>query len=71
MDTTQEIRVTRLPTGIYSGRTIDQWRKILSLAMDVPHLRRIAENYLRTQHPACLNAMMDNATGAMWLAFYS
>ena len=64
-----------LPTGKYAGRSKAVWCKIIAAAKAIPHLKRIAENYEATGHPACLNSIMDNAIGSdsghLWLIFYS
>jgi len=63
----------RLPTGKYAGKPEATWITILAAAKRIPRLRKLAENYEATGHPACLNAIMDNATapsdGALWLIF--
>lgn len=59
----------QLPTGKYAG--CKYWPAVLEAAKRNPRLRRLVENYDRTKHPACLNAIMDNADGPTWLAFYS
>ena len=64
-----------LPTGAYSGKSESVWLKILEAAKRIPRLHPLAENYERTGHPACLNAIMSNAIGAdaghLWLIFYA
>lgn len=64
-----------LPTGAYAGQSEANWKRVLEVAKQIPRLKLLAENYERTDHPACLNALMQAAIGAdsgpIWLAFYS
>lgn len=63
-----------LPTGDYAGKSEATWLKILEAAKQIPRLRGLAENYEKTGHTACLNAIMSNALGTdaghLWLIFY-
>jgi hypothetical protein len=57
-------------TGAYSHPPCG-WDKVLAYAATRPNLRRFAENYHRTRHPACLNAIMSQADSGLWLVWYS
>ncbi len=46
------------------------WPAVIEAASHVPQLRRLVENYRRTRHPACLNALMTNAPAEVWLAYH-
>lgn len=58
-----------LPTGKYANGK--HWPAILEAAKLRPRLARLAENYERTGHPACLNAIMDNADANLWITYYT
>jgi hypothetical protein len=59
-------------TGKYAG--CRDWEAVLRVAATIPRLRPLVEQWRRTRHPACLNAIMNNAIGAdaakLWFAFY-
>ena len=57
------------PTGKYEGCKF--WDAIVKAALLKPHLKLLAENYLKTKHPACLNAIMDNADANLWITYYT
>ncbi len=58
----------RLPTGPYQPK---DWSAILEAAKLRPNLKLLADNYERTGHPACLNAIMANADANLWLTYYT
>ena len=47
------------------------WDAIIEAAKARPRLKTLAENYERTGHPACLNAIMDNADANLWITYYT
>jgi len=57
-----------LPTGKYAG--CKHWDAVIETARGIPRLKQLVANYDRTKHPAVLNALMDNATMEMWVAYY-
>ena len=57
------------PTGPYS--TCKYWSQIIEAAKLRPRLKGLAENYEKTGHPACLNAIMDNADANLWITYYT
>jgi hypothetical protein len=61
--------ITNVPTGhTYSTK---YWAAILEAAALRPHLRRLVANYERTEHPACLSAIMNNADANLWITYYT
>jgi len=58
-----------LPTGKYAG--CKHWPAVIEAAKLRSHLARLAANYEASGHPACLNAIMDNADANLWLTYYT
>jgi len=58
----------RRPTGPYRTQ---YWPAVIEAAKRRRHLRKVAENYELTGHPACLNTIMVNADANLWLTYYT
>jgi hypothetical protein len=59
----------QLPTGKYAG--CQHWAAVIKSAKLRPRLQTLVANYEKTGHPACLNAIMDNADANLWITFYT
>lgn len=57
------------PTGKY--RNCKYWPEVVEAAKRLPELKKVVNNYLSTGHPACLNAIMDNADANLWITYYT
>lgn len=57
------------PTGRYA--TCKYWPQIIDAAKLRPKLQHLAKIYEKTGHPACLNAIMDNADANLWITYYT
>ena len=57
------------PTGAYAN--CKHWDKVVEAAKLRPQLKRLAYNWEQTGHPACLNAIMDNADANLWITYYT
>jgi hypothetical protein len=57
------------PTGKY--KNCKHWPAVIESAKVRPMLKKIVSNYESTGHPACLNAIMDNADANLWITYYT
>jgi hypothetical protein len=56
-------------TGIYA--TCKDWHAVLLAASAEPRLRHLVKAWHTTHHAGSLNAIMTNATMAVWIAYHT
>ena len=64
-----ETTTRNLPTGKYAD--CKHWDAVIEAAQLRPRLKRLVDNYERTNHAACLNSIMDNADANLWLTYHT
>jgi hypothetical protein len=57
------------PTGKYAG--CKYWPQIIQAAKLRPRIKTLVDNYEKTGHAGCLNAIMDNADANLWITYYT
>ena len=44
---------------------------VIEQAKKIPNTKILADNYEKTGHPSCFNAIMTNAPAALWLTYHN
>ena len=57
------------PTGKY--KNCKHRPEVIEAAKLRPSLKKLSMEYEATQHPGCLNAIMDNADANLWITYYT
>ena len=57
------------PTGKYTD--CKHWYQVIEAAKLRPRLKILVENYEKSGHPACLNAIMNNADVNLWITYHT